>query len=326
MSRPVREMAEAARRAAERLHGRVRTTPVIRSPALSAAGARVHLKLENLQYTGSFKVRGAFNRLLTLDEPARRRGVVAASSGNHGAAVAFAMRELGIPGVVFVPDGTADVKVDAIRAAGADVRFFGDDGLDTELHAREYARGAGMRYVSPYNDPEVVAGQGTCGVEILEQLPAVDAVFVAVGGGGLVSGIGSVLRTSGRDVRIIGCQPRRSAVMSASVAAGRILDLPGGRTLSDGTAGGVEQGAITFDLCRDVVDEFVCVDEDAIAAAMRACIESEHQVVEGAAGVAVAAMLARRADYADRDVLAVVCGGNVGRKTLTAVLREQAVF
>src|SRR5690606_21427757 len=146
-------------------------------------------KLENLQHTGSFKLRGAFNRLLTLDDAERRAGCVAASSGNHGAAVAYAMQRLGMRGIVFVPEGTARPKAEAIRRAGADLRFVGRDAVEAEYHARAFAAERGMRYLSPYNDPEVIAGQGTCGLEIAEDLPAVDAAFVAVGGGGLASGV-----------------------------------------------------------------------------------------------------------------------------------------
>ena len=317
----LRETAEAARRAAIRLAGRIRETPLDHSPRFSErTGAEVYFKLENLQYTGSFKLRGAFNRLLLLDGASRRAGAVAASSGNHGAAVAYAMRALGIPGVVFVPEHTSLVKVEAIRAAGGDVRYFGTDGLDTELHAREHARRHGMIYVSPYNDAEVIAGQGSCGVEILGQLPDVDTAFIAVGGGGLVSGVGSVLKTSGHEVRVYGCQPQNSPVMSASVGAGRVLELESLPTLSDGTAGGVELDSITFDLCRAVVDRFVLVDEVAIAGAMRQYMDAEHQLIEGAAGVAIAGLLKEAAAVAGRKVVVVVCGANISRETLARVI------
>jgi len=291
------------------------------APRLSEiTGARVHLKLENLQHTGSFKYRGACNRLLAMDAATRGAGVVAASSGNHGAAVARAAGELGIRAIVFVPQGTSAVKADAIRAGGADLREFGTDGLDTEQHARDYADRNGMVYVSPYNDPAVIAGQGTCGLEIARDLDAVRALFVAVGGGGLIGGIGSVFRDAGRPARIIGCQPAASPVMAESVAAGRIVDRESGPTLSDGTAGGIEPGAITFELCRSVVDEYHLVEERDIAAAMRQVIDTEHQLIEGAAGVAVAACLAMAPEFAGEDVAIVICGANISRATLRAVL------
>lgn len=313
-------VAAEARRASERLDGRVRETPLDHSPAYSQRlGANVYFKLENLQHTGSFKLRGAMNRILTLGSEQRDAGVVAASSGNHGAAVAWAMRAVNVSGVIFVPEQTASTKVDAIRSYGGDVRFFGTDGLDTELHAREFALEHGMTYLSPYNDPAVVAGQGSCGVEISRQLDDIDAVLVAVGGGGLIGGIGSVLKEDG-DVQIIGCQPANSAVMARSMEAGHILDMPSDATLSDGTAGGIEDGAITFELCRNVVDRFVVVDEDAIAAAMREFMDAQHQLVEGAAGVALAALEDEAAALAGKNVVVVICGSNISRDKLRQVI------
>ena len=315
-------LAAAAREASARIAGLVRATPLDYSYRFSAdTGADVYLKLENLQYTGSFKLRGAANRLMTLSSEQKRAGCVAASSGNHGAAIAYAMRKLGIEGVIFVPEQTSTAKVEAIRSYGGDVRFFGNDGLDTELHARKHADEHGMFYLSPYNDAEVIAGQGTCGIEIESSLPRVDTVYVAVGGGGLVSGVASVLKTGNPAIRIVGCQPEASAVMAHSIEAGSIVDEPSRPTLSDGTAGGIEQDAITFDLCRDLVDEFVLVSEAEIAAAMRQCIDYEHQLIEGAAGVALAAMQKQKDALDGRQVVALVCGGNVSRDTLARVLQ-----
>lgn len=282
--------------------------------------ANVFFKLENLQTTGSFKLRGATNRLMTLTEAQRAKGCVAASSGNHGAAVACAMQRLGASGVIFVPEQTSDAKTDKIKAYGGDVRYFGTDGLDTEQHAREYAENSGMLYLSPYNDEQVIAGQGSCGVEILEQLPDVDAVFVAVGGGGLIGGVGSVLKAYKPSIRIYGCQPAASAVMAHSVEAGELLDLPSDPTLSDGTAGGIEAGAISFALNQAVVDEWVLVDEDEIADAMRLYMETEGQTIEGAAGVAIAAMLAKAEAIKDQNVAAIICGGNISEETLARVI------
>lgn len=177
-----------------------------------------------------------------------------------------------------------------------------------------------MFYVSPYNDPEVIAGQGTCGIEIAASLPQADTAYIAVGGGGLVGGVASVLKSANPAIRIIGCQPAASAVMAHSVAAGRIVDEASAPTLSDGTAGGIEQDAVTYGLCRQLVDEFVLVSEAEIADAMRQFIDHEHQLIEGAAGVAVAAMLKQREAIAGRKVVAVVCGGNISRDTLKEVL------
>ncbi len=314
------ETAAAAAIAAKRIGDQIERTELRKSQAFSAdLGADVFLKLENLQTTGSFKLRGATNRLMTLSDEDRAQGCVTASSGNHGAAVACAMQKLGADGVIFVPEQTSDVKIGKIESYGGDVRLFGTDGLDTEQHAREYADENGMLYLSPYNDAQVIAGQGTCGVEILEQLPEIDAVFVAVGGGGLIGGVGSVLKAHNPEIQVYGCQPKASAVMTHSIAAGEILDLPSEATLSDGTAGGIEVGAITFPLNQAVVDEFVVVDEEQIAAAMRLYMEVEGHNIEGAAGVAVAGMMARREDIANKSVVVIICGGNVSEETVALV-------
>ena len=307
--------------ASNRIEPHVRETPLDYSPWFSEkSGANVWMKLENLQHTGSFKLRGAFNKLLSLTSEERAAGCVAASSGNHGAAIAYAMQKLGITGVIFVPEQTSKAKVDAIRRAGGDVRFFGTDGLDTETHAREYAAANNMTYLSPYNDAQVVAGQGTCGVEIARQLSPVDAVFIAVGGGGLMAGVATFLKSVNPSMEVVSCQPAASAVMTESIKAGRILDLPSEPTLSDGTAGGIEAGAITFDICKDVIDRFVVVDEAEIADAMRAFIDAHHQLPEGAAGVAIAGFEQVAADYAGKNVVIVVCGGNISRDTLRDVI------
>ena len=315
------DVVAAANAASKRIQDVVRRTPLRHSPHFSAAsGADVYLKLENHQTTGSFKFRGASNRLLSLTQAERERGCVAASSGNHGAAVACAMQKLGIRGVIFVPEQTSAAKVDAIRSYAGEVRFFGSDGLDTEQHARAFAADNGMYYLSPYNDPQVIAGQATCGLEIAAQLPGVDAVFVAVGGGGLISGVGSVLKAHNPELRVFGCQPEVSAVMAKSVAAGELLDLPSGPTLSDGTAGGIEPQAITFELCRELVTEFVLVSEAQIAAAMRDYIAAYDEAVEGAAGVALAALLHRKEAVAGSKVAVIICGGNVSQKVIDRIL------
>ena len=325
MNETIRQTAEAASAAYERIAGLIAETPLQRSGFFSdAMDAEVYFKLENRQHTGSFKLRGATNRLLTLPEAQRSRGCVAASSGNHGAAVACAMQRLGTGGVIFVPERTSPAKVAAIRGYGGNVQFFGNDGLDTEQHARQYAEQNGLFYLSPYNDADVIAGQGTCGIEIAEQLPDVEVVFIAVGGGGLIAGVGSVLRTVNPEVRIVGCQPEASPVMARSLEAGQILDLPSEPTLSDGTAGGIEPGAITFELCRELIDESVLVSEAQIAAAMRQYIDVYDEPVEGAAGVAIAAAQARRDSIRGKQVVIIICGGNVSEATLDSVMVESA--
>lgn len=313
---------EAIQQAHARLRPYVRQTPLELSLALSqTTGAEVWLKLENLQLTGSFKVRGALNKLLALSPEQLRKGVVAASSGNHGAGVAFGLAKLGAKGLIFVPQGASPSKLEAIRRYGAEVQVFGTSGEDTEVYARQYAHQQGMVYISPYNDPQVIAGQGTIGVEIAQQMaPLPDAVFVTVGGGGLVSGIAAYLKSVHPGVRIIGCQPENDAAMLASVRAGQVVRVEAQPTLSDGSAGGLEPGTITLELCSTLVDHWVTVSEEAIKAAMRLFIETQHQLLEGAAGVALAALLEHSARYRGQKVVVVICGANIGLSALQTVL------
>lgn len=297
-----------------RIRPYIRETPVVQSPDLSTAtGATVFLKLEHQQHTGSFKLRGAFNRLLALTADERRRGVVAASSGNHGAAVAHAGAALSIPVTVYVPEGASPAKVGKIRALGATVVAFGTDGLDTELEARRAATAAGAVYVSPYNDEAVMAGQGTLAVELLRQAGPLDRVYVAVGGGGLIGGMATWIADVSPATRIVGALPAHSPVMAESVRAGRIVEMPSLPTLSDGTAGGIEDGSVTFHPCRTLVHEWVTVPEVEIADAMRRWSRTMDGPVEGAAGVAIAALLRDAGRIDGQRVAVVICGGNVSR-------------
>lgn len=309
----------------QRIRPYVRETPLESAPLLSRAwGASVFLKLENTQITGSFKARGAVNRLLSTPISQRALGVVAASTGNHGAAVAYAASRLRVPGLVFVPEGANPTKLDAIRAWGAEVRVHGQDSLEAELEARRYAESKGLVYVSPYNDAYVVAGQGTVGAELERQLERIDALFIAVGGGGLLSGTAGYLRAVGRETTVVGCSPERSKVMYESVQAGRVLDLPSEPTLSDGTAGGVEPDAITFPLCRTLVDEWALVEEPEIAEGIRVAIDRAHQLVEGSGGLVLAAAKRLAGRFPGGNLVLVLCGANIGTAVLRQVLSEHA--
>lgn len=284
----------------------------------------VTLKLENLQHTGSFKVRGALNKILSLTEGERARGVVTASTGNHGAAVAYALGQLGSSGVVFVPPSIPDGKRRRIEQLGAEVRVVGDDPVDAEGHARRHAVEHGLPYVSPYNDPKVLGGQGTVGVELHRQLEQFDAVFVALGGGGLISGIAGYLKAVRPGVEIIACSPENSRVMMESVKAGRILELPSLPTLSEGTAGGVEAGTITLETCRELVDDYVSVTEEEIAAELVRFIRSRSMLIEGAAAVALASYRKLQDRFRGRHAVIVLCGGNIDPETLLRVFQERA--
>lgn len=304
-----------------RIQGLVRETPLQFSSRLSElVDAEVLLKLENLQLTGSFKLRGALNRLRSIPPDELRGGVVTASSGNHGAAVAYGAAQCLAQCTVFVPRGASEVKVRAIRGHGSEVRFEGSDAAETEAIAGEFARESGATYVSPYNDPRVIGGQGTVAAEVSRQAGRVDVVFAPVGGGGLISGVGGYMKEVYPECRVVGCSPQSSAVMARSVAAGELLDLASGPTLSDGTAGGVEPGAITFDLCRRYVDDFVLVGEGEIAAMLGDFIGTHGMLIEGAAAMTLAALVRERERLSGERVVVVVCGANISPKTLKEVL------
>lgn len=308
-------------RAEQRIRPHIRETPLEYSASLSSlANCHAYVKLENLQYTGSFKVRGALNKLHSLTPEQRAQGVVTASSGNHGAGVAYGLHKLGVQGIVFVPEHASATKVEAIKRLGVQVRFYGEDSALTEAFAQEYARSKGMVYISPYNDPLVIGGQGTVAIELARQLDRIDTIFVALGGGGLISGVAAYLKTLSDRVRVVGCSPQNSPVMIESLKAQRIIEMESLPTLSDGTAGGVEPDAITFPLCQQLVDDFALVSEEEVKAAMRLFMETQHLLIEGAAGVALAAFLQQRERLQAQNVVIVICGANISLETLKAVL------
>jgi threonine dehydratase len=306
-----REMLPLVREAANRVYALVRETPLVPlpPPPLFGSGAATYAKLEQRQTTGSFKLRGATNKLMSLTASEAAAGVITSSTGNHGLGVAAAAKFLGIDAEVFLSAQVTQAKQDKITAQGARVRIVGDDPLAAEIAAREAAAASGRSYISPYNDPYVVAGQGTVALEVLRQLPDIDAIFIATGGGGLISGMGSVLRQLAPHAEVIGCWPKNSAVLYASLEAGRIIEAPESPTLSESTAGGVEPGSITFELCRESMHHGVLVSEDEILSAMR-WGHAQGWAVEGASGVALAAYFKEARRYAGRKTVVLICGGN----------------
>ena len=283
-------------------------------------GCSVWFKLENLQITGSFKLRGALNKVLSLKEDSLSRGIVTASTGNHGIAVAQAASIAKTKAIVFVPNNASEEKVEKVKIMGAEVKKIGNDCVEAEYAAREFAFSQNIEYISPYNDVKVIAGQGTIGIEIEEQINKIDTVFASVGGGGLISGIGAYLKSRYPRIKIIGCSPENSSVMIQSIKAGRILDLPSLPTLSDGTAGGLEKGAITFNLCRTLVDEMITVSEDEIKDALRLFLKSHHMLIEGAAGVAIAGYLKFMHSLKNENIVIILCGANISTDKLKKVL------
>jgi threonine dehydratase len=290
----------------------VPVSPLQLSGPLSATlGCSVLLKNEHLQPTGSFKIRGATNKIRVLGTAARRSGVTTASTGNHGQAVAQAGARAGVPVTVYVAASAAQPKVDAIRASGAKLVVVDGPPIEAELLARRQAAEQGKVYISPYNDLDVIAGQGTLGMELVEQAPELDAVFISVGGGGLISGVGTVLKKLSPRTRLIGVWPENSPVMLRAMEAGKIIDVHEEDTLSDGTAGAVEPGSVTLALCREVIDETVTVTEAQIGKAMRMVAQAEHWIVEGSAGVALAGLAKCAESFRGRTAAAVMCGRNI---------------
>lgn len=308
-------------KAEERVRGYIRETPLDYSIALSKlTGTHVYLKCENLQYTGAFKVRGAFNKLLSLDVTQRERGVVTASSGNHGAAIAYGLNKLSIPGLVFVPENVSSTKADNIKNYKIPLKFYATDLLQTEEHARDYAKAHNMVYASPYNDLQVVAGQGTIAIEIVKQLESVDVILVPVGGGGLISGIAAYTKAVSPKTLVIGCLPENSPVMAESIKAGKIIEMETLPTLSDATAGGIETDAMTFDLCKQFVDDYMLVSEKEIKEAIIAMMKTQHFLIEGASGVALAALIKNAQQFQNKKVVVLLSGANISLETLKSVI------
>jgi threonine dehydratase len=303
-------MVDAIVAAHERIGAMVRETPVEYAPQLGA-----WLKLEHLQKTGSFKFRGACNKMALLTAEQAAAGVVTASNGNHGLGVAAAAEARGIAAEVFVSAQVSPGKARRIEAHGAKLRRAGDAPLTAELAARRAAEERGRVFISPYNDHDVMAGQGTIAVELLRQLPDVATVFVAVGGGGLIGGIGSYVKATRPEVEVVGCWPENSPVMWECMQAGRVVDVAERPTLSESTAGGLEPGTVTLDVCRRVIDRAVFVTEDEIRDAMRLVLRTEHWLVEGAAAVAVAGF--RKAG--GRNAAIVLCGRNLSAEAFNLV-------
>jgi threonine dehydratase len=305
--------------AAARLAPHLEPTPLIASPWLSAlAGAEVRLKLESLQVTRSFKVRGALNALSRLAERQPRPVVVTASAGNHGRAVAWAAERLGLAAVVFTPRSSPHAKVGPIRAHGADLRPVADDYEGAEVLAMEWAARTGAVFVSPYSHADVIAGGGTVALEVVAAWPEVEEIVVAIGGGGLISGIARLVTSERRRVRVIGVEAEASSAFSAARRAGRIVTIQPQPSLADGLGGNVEPETLTWPYIRDLVHEVVTVSEQELAASLRGLVIEEHLIAEGAGIAAVAAAAVGRITL--RKAAVVVSGANIDSPTLVRVL------
>lgn len=305
-------MVEQVRAARERIAGGVVVTPCAQALGLTdLTPGRPHLKLESLQRTGSFKDRGALNRLLELTPDERRRGVVTASAGNHAQAVAYHCERLGIPAAVVMPERTPLIKVTSTRRYGARISFHGATLSDAQVEAKRLEREEGRVLVHAFDDDRVIAGQGTIGLELLEQVPDATVVIVPVGGGGLISGIALAMKRANPSVRVIGVEAEAAASAVASLRERRIVGIETSETIADGIA--VKRlGERTFPLIQQLVDDVVTADESQIAAAVHLLLERQKLVAEGAGAAPLAALLARKVRLADDDVVVLVLsGGNI---------------
>ena len=309
---------EAAR---ERIRGGIAETPCPESLPLSGlTGSRIFCKLDYLQRTGSFKERGARNALLLLEEGARAAGVVAASAGNHALGLAYHGQLLEIPVTVVMPHTAPLIKVTTCRRLGANVIQHGLSFQEAKDHADQLAKDRGLTYVHGFDDPAIIAGQGTMGLEILEQVPDVDAVILPIGGGGLGAGVAAAIKAKNPRVKVIGVEPRQAACYHAACKAGRPVRIKTGPTLADGLAV-AEIGQNVFPLLREHLDRLILVDEDALALAILRLVELEKSVVEGAAATPLAPFLADDVpDLAGRTVVLTLCGGNIDPTVLSRVI------
>jgi threonine dehydratase len=304
----IADTAAAVHAAHARIKGLVYETPLLPSRSVGAAvGANLFFKAENFQLTGSFKLRGASNRLALLPQGA---SAITASSGNHGIACSHAAQRTGARLTVVLPEGVAAAKLAKIRGYGTDVIVHGAHSGLAEAYARRLSQERGIPYISPYNDADIIAGQGTAGLEMLAQHQGLDAVFVATGGGGLISGIGAVMKTMQPGIRIYGVSATASAALATVLTGGRLADVRHADTLADGVAGGIDDDALTLPIAAAVIDELVWCSEDEIRTALRALAHGEHQIVEGAAALALAGFMQVARGLRGKNVAVVTCGAN----------------
>ena len=316
-SKNVLTLAANAVCAHRRISQSILKTPCLKSRTDVAEGTCLYLKMENLQHTGSFKLRGAMSKLTTLptDMP-----VITASSGNHGIACSHAAMTTGHNLTVVLPENVAKAKLAAIESYGTKTILHpGDSGL-AEQHARALAANGDYVYVSPYNDEMVMAGQGTIGLELLEQLPQIDNVFVSMGGGGLISGIGSVIKAFSPNTKIIGVSATNSAALAASIEKGQVVETAHLQTLADGVAGGVDDDALTLPLATEVIDRVIHCNENEIADALRALAWTDNLIVEGAAALALAGYQADMQSCMGETSVIVLCGANFDQKVIQPII------
>ena len=316
---------ESIEAAATRIGPSIYESPLVHSKTLSRlSGNAIFLKLENLQMTGSFKERGALNRILTMTDDERRQGVIAASAGNHGQGVAYHATQRGIPVQIWMPRSTPLIKMTATRAYGADIVLHGDNYDEACEAAIERSVQRKAAFIHPFDDDAVIAGQGTVGLELLKQNPALDVIVVPVGGGGLIGGVGCAVKERNAAVEVIGVQTDRLPSMQTALQQQQPVDLPARSTLADGIAVR-KAGARTLPLVRKYVDRLVTVEEDEIAEAILMLLEGEKTVAEGAGAVALAAVLQAKTGHHGKNIAVLVSGGNLDVTLLARIIEQGMV-
>jgi len=302
------------RRAEALIRPYIRETALERAYDLEAGEGTVWLKLENQQITGSFKARGSLHKMLTIPDDIRAAGIVTASAGNHALGVAHAAALLNVNSTIFLPENVDQSRRETLGRYPLELRLFGNDCGQTEAYARDVATKTGRTYISPYDDPDVIAGQGTVAMEILRQLPEVDVLFIAVGGGGLLSGMAAYAKAIKPSITIVATSPCNSPAMFDLLAATPREFCAVNDTLADSVGGTIDERSMTIDLCRALIDQWILVEEEEIHAAMKFLFFEHRQVVEGSGALAVAAYLKERSRYLDKNVALLVCGGNIEMK------------
>ncbi|MBT8397218.1 MAG: pyridoxal-phosphate dependent enzyme [Gemmatimonadetes bacterium] len=319
---PALDVPQLVRDAHERCKSYLSPTPLEYSRFLSEQiDGEVWLKLDLMQRTSSFKFRGAINKVLSLTEEELDRGVVSASTGNYALAVAEAMKIQGRRATIYVAEDMEPARLELLRAHGLDLVIFGTEAWDAEVKARRVAEEEGKVYVSPYNDPIVVGGQGTCGYEISQQCPDLDAAFFACGAGGLLTGSAGWLKSHNPDIEVLGVSPENSPVMYESMRAGRMVEMVTHPTLADTCAGNVDRDSITLELCHRFVKEIVLLSEEEIEASVRLLFEEHRLVAEGSAALSVGGLLKKKREFVGKKVVAAVCGRNINLDVFKRIIQ-----
>ena len=311
---------EQIKEAHKNISSYVNYTPLLRSNYLSK-GKNVYLKLESLQITGSFKLRGATNKLLSLNDDQKKKGVIAVSTGNHGKGVAYASKQLGIQSIIFMSNMVPLHRRKAIEALGAKVEIIGTNSDEADLYAREYSKKRDMPLIHPFDDPKVIAGQGTIGLEMLETFPEVDTVIIPTSGGGLIGGIALAIKLQKPNVKIIAVSMKRGPSMYESLKVGKPVDVEEEETLADCLGGSIGlENEYTFKIAQDTIDDFILIDEDKIAEGIKLNFEKHKLVTEGAAATGVMVVKDNLSSHLGNNIISLICGGNIDNDLFSKII------